>query len=229
MRFSPPRTVGALTVAAAGLIALTGCSFSGSASDPDAAGTSAPAAATSPATSSPAPTATTSRPAPSSTAGAGATTGRPPATATPSATGASAAVDRCHTSELTGSLRAGDAAAGNRYATLVLTDTGGQTCTVEGFGGLGLVDASGRSLPTVQARSGGPGAVVTLRPGASVSAQLHWGAVPSDGDAQTGDCQPVPATLRVIPPDETDALSVAWSGGPVCAGGTIQETAYSAG
>jgi hypothetical protein len=215
----PPRTLRTLTLAA-GLVALTGCSFSGSASDPDAAGTSGGAAA-----SSSAPTSASTG---ASTAAAGGTTSRPPATTSPRATGGGAAVDRCHTSELTGSLRSGDAAAGNRYATLVLTDTGGQTCTVEGFGGLGLVDASGRALPTKQVRTGGSGALVTLRPGASVSAPLHWGAVPGTGDAQTGDCQPVPATLRVIPPDETDALTVAWAGGPVCSGGTIEEGPYGA-
>ena len=234
MQFSPRiiPTV-ALTV---GLLALTGCSFSGSASDPDAAGTSSSPSAASPSAPSaaptapgtPAPTSTSPAPAPSSTAGAGATAGRPPAATPPRTTGGGAAVDRCHTSELTGSLRPGDAAAGNRYATLVLTDTGGQTCTVDGFGGLGLVDGAGRPLPATQVRTGGSGAVVTLQPGASVSAQLHWSAVPGTGDAQTGDCQPVPATLRVIPPDETDALNVAWAGGPVCSGGTIEQGAYGA-
>jgi len=236
----------------AGIAALAGCSFRGSASDPDADGTSrspvassavssvppsspaavpsstspVPPAPTSAAPSTPASTAPTSRATASRTTASRTTT---PRTTAAGPAGGGTAVDRCHTSELTGSLRAGDAAAGNRYATLVLTDTGGQTCTVAGFGGLGLVDAAGHGLPTQQVRSGGTAPAVTLRPGAAVSSQLHWGAVPGTGDAQTGPCQPTPVTLRVIPPDETDALGVAWSGGPVCEGGTITQSPYVAG
>jgi hypothetical protein len=37
----------------------------------------------------------------------------------------------------------------------------------------------------------------------------------------------VPSALRVIPPDETEALSVPWGDGPVCEGGTIEEKAYA--
>jgi hypothetical protein len=71
--------------------------------------------------------------------------------------------------------------------------------------------------------------VVTLRPGAKVTSQLHWGAVPGTGDSSTGDCQPTAATLQVIPPNETDPVGVRWQGGPVCEGGTIQQSAYVAG
>jgi len=67
----------------------------------------------------------------------------------------------------------------------------------------------------------------TLRPGDSVSAQLHWGAVSGPGDYRTGNCQPVPSALLVIPPDETEALSVPWNQGPVCEGGTIEQKAYA--
>ena len=124
----------------------------------------------------------------------------------------------------------GDPGAGQRHATLVLKDTGGQTCTIDGYGGLGLVDAAGRALPTRQVRVASPAPkLVTLKPGATVRAQLQWGAVPGTGDSATGDCQPTPAALQVIPPDETDALRVAWQGGPVCEGGTIQQSAYVAG
>jgi hypothetical protein len=31
----------------------------------------------------------------------------------------------------------------------------------------------------------------------------------------------------VIPPDETDPLSVAWTFGPVCEGGTIEQHPYA--
>jgi len=221
---------------AATLVALAGCSFQGSADDPDAGGStragssstsSAPGSPTGspPAASTPASSAPGSAPGSSSSGSAA-----PATTGAAHSSGGGAAVDRCHTSELTGSLVAGDAAAGNRYATLVLKDTGGQTCTIDGFGGVGLVDAAGHALPTRQVRASSPTpTVVTLRPGATVRAQLHWGAVAGTGDSQTGQCQPTPASLRVIPPDETDPLSVPWQGGPVCEGGTLQQSAYVAG
>jgi hypothetical protein len=135
--------------------------------------------------------------------------------------------DRCHTSELTGSLVAESSGAGQRYATLVLRNTGGRTCTVHGYGGLGLAGSDGRALPTTQVRTGGPATTATLAPGASVSSSLHWSAVPGPGDAPSGPCQPDPATLRVIPPDETDALSVAWRLGPACSAGTVEQHPYA--
>jgi hypothetical protein len=142
--------------------------------------------------------------------------------------GTSAArTDRCHTSELTGSLAPDGAAAGQRYATLVLRNTGGRSCTVHGFGGLGLAGADGRALPTNQVRSGGPAATVLLAPGGAVRSQLHWSTVNGPGEPSSGPCQPTPATVRVIPPDETDALSVPWNLGPVCSAGTIEQHPYA--
>jgi hypothetical protein len=65
---------------------------------------------------------------------------------------------------------------------------------------------------------------------AAASSRLHWTVVTSTRDpAQTGQCEPTPSRLRVIPPDEHDALTVAWSLGMVCDGGTITQQAYRAG
>ncbi|MCU1667531.1 MAG: hypothetical protein JWP40_458 [Blastococcus sp.] len=211
------------------VLVVCACSFRGSVTDAQAGSTATHSPGTSAGTG-----ATTGR-----TSGGTPTTGavglstttadRPPAGGSANATGGGAGrVDRCHTSELTGRLVTGGAAAGNRYATLVLRNTGGQQCTVHGYGGLGLVDSSGRALPTRQVRAGSPApATVLLTPGTTVSAQLHWGAVPGPGDTPSGDCQPAPATLRVIPPDETDPLSVPWNLGSVCEGGTIDQRAYT--
>ena len=122
----------------------------------------------------------------------------------------------------------GSPGAGQRNATVVLTNRSGSSCTVHGYGGLGLAGSDGRSLPTRQVRLTDPApTTVLLRPGKSVSAQVHWGAVAGSGDSRTGNCQPVPSTLRVIPPDETEALSVRWDQGPVCEGGTIEQKAYA--
>jgi hypothetical protein len=198
---------------------LTACSFRGgitgaatpstargaSTSTSGSSSATGPAAATSPVTSA-GSSGTSTRPAPTSGASSG---------------------DRCHTSELTGSLAPGSPGAGQRYATLVLRNTGGQTCSLRGFGGIGLADANGSALPTRQVRTGAAPASVVLPPGDSARSQLHWSTVPGPGDAQTSQCQPPATTLRVIPPDETDALSIAWTQGPVCSGGTIDQHAYT--
>jgi hypothetical protein len=200
------------------MLSVGGCSFQASVHEARGASTSAGRSASATAgttagsaTGSRAPVAEPTRPAAASTSG------------TPSGP------DRCHTGDLTASLVPGSPGAGQRYATLSLTDRGGSPCTVFGFGGLGLVGSGGESLPTRQVRVLDPApATVALQPGGSVSAQLHWGAVAGPGDALSGNCQPVPSTLRVIPPDETEALSVPWGQGPVCEGGTIQQQAYAA-
>ncbi|TYP88988.1 DUF4232 domain-containing protein [Blastococcus xanthinilyticus] len=135
---------------------------------------------------------------------------------------------RCSTSALTAGLTSGAAGAGQRSATLTLTNVSGSACRVEGYGGVGLLDGSGRPLPTDQVRVPTPApGLVTVAPGAAVVSQLQWSVVPGDGDAASGECQPSPATLTVIPPDETDAVTVAWSLGPVCEGGTIRQQAYT--
>ena len=122
----------------------------------------------------------------------------------------------------------GSPGAGQRYATIVLTNAGTRTCTVLGYGGVGLYAADGTALPTHQVRVPSPAPqTVLVRPGISVSSQLHWSVVAGAGDAQTGACQPVAATLRIIPPDETTALAVPWTGDPVCEGGTIDQQAYT--
>ena len=200
-------------------VLLAGCSFRGAVTGDDAASTTK-AHSTAPGSSTVGTTAGTSSGSAGSASASG--TGTRPA---PTSGGGSG--DRCHTSELTGSLVPGSPGAGQRYATLVLRDTGGQACSLRGFGGIGLADANGHALPTRQVRTGAAPASIVLHPGESASSQLHWSAVAGAGDAQTSQCQPPAATLRVIPPDETDALSVVWNQGPVCSGGTIDQQAYT--
>ena len=199
---------------AVGVLALAGCSSGADAAAPPSGAGSAPTSAA-PAS---APAAT---PEPTASASSGQTAGG-------SASGPAAGPGRCHAGELTAALEAGDAGAGQRGATVVLTNTGGRTCDVEGFGGVGLQDAAGRALPTEQVRVGaGAPALVPVPPGASVRSQLQWTVVPGDADPAPG-C-PTPASLAVIPPDEEDAVSVDWSLGPVCGGGRLEQRAYVAG
>ena len=196
------------------LLAVAGCSFRGSVS---AAGTPAPSSAHRSGSAHSSSSAPSSSGATSSSPAAGSSTGSE-----------GARVDRCHTGELTGSLVPGSPGAGQRYATLVLENTGGRTCTVHGYGGIGLVDSAGAPLPTDQVRVPSPApTTVTLAPHETAHSQLHWSAVPGTGDATAGPCQPTPAALQVIPPDETDHLSIPWNQGPVCEGGRIQQQAYA--
>ena len=196
------------------LLAAAGCSSDSGGDSPSASSASRSAAATT-------PTAGGSQ----STVAAGSGT---PTAAAGSATSAATGPDRCHTSQLSGRLSAGDAGAGQRSAVLTLENTGGQTCRIEGFGGIGLVGADGQALPTQQVRVESPEpALITLAPGAGVTSQLRWTAVPTGSDPASG-C-PTPVSIAVIPPDETDALTVTWSSGPVCDGGTVQQQAYAGG
>jgi hypothetical protein len=215
------RAARSLPAALLAVLTLSACSFSGSvsAATSSAHGASDPAGGISAGGSSSAGASTGAGSSPSGAASSSPTTAP--------AGSPTVRTDRCHTSELTGSLTAPDAGAGQRYATLVLRNTGGRTCTVHGFGGLGLAGSDGRALPTHQVRSGGPAATVTLAPGGSVRSALHWSSMNGPGDPSSGPCQPTPAALRVIPPDETDSLSVGWTLGPVCSAGTIEQHPYA--
>lgn len=136
-------------------------------------------------------------------------------------------VDRCHTSMLSGSLQPGTPGAGQRYAELTLRNDSGETCTLYGYGGLQLVDAEGRPLPTELTRNANPGpTLIELAPGDAAAATLHWSVVPHGDEPVTGPCGPTPAGAEVIPPDETDPLPVEWRLGPVCGQGSVDGTAY---
>jgi hypothetical protein len=131
---------------------------------------------------------------------------------------------------LRGTVQPPEGAAGNRYAQLVVTNTGSAPCTLYGYGGFELVGADGRPLPTVALRDEPPGpSLVRVAPGGTAAKLLHWSVVPHAGEPATGPCQPTAALLRVIPPDETQPFDVPWQFGAVCGGGTIHGSAYHAG
>lgn len=171
---------------------------------------------------------------------AGCGTGTPPSTATqpaptPSANSAStpaapAAGERCHTRELAASLQQQRPGGGNRYAVLTLTNRSSRSCPVTGFPGLQLLDSSRRSLPTNVVRDQQQAAqTVQLAPGAAAFTTLHWGLVAGDGEPQTTQCEPAPASVEVTPPDETTQLVIGWTYGPVCQKGRIDLPALAPG
>ncbi len=124
---------------------------------------------------------------------------------------------RCHTQDLRlGVLadtktRRHDPGMGHRGATLTLTNISKHTCHVYGYGGLSFVDAKGHVLPTVVTRGNtwmafDPGKHrVTLAHGARAYSDISWSVV----DART-PAKPF-TKVRVIPPDETKALTTAMS------------------
>jgi hypothetical protein len=131
---------------------------------------------------------------------------------------------------LAGSAQTTDAGAGNRYGKLVMTNNGSTPCTLNGYSGLQLLDAAGNPVPTNLQRKPDPGpSPVTVAPGTSVAANLHWTVVPTGDEPVEGPCQPEATSAAAIPPDETQPVSLAWNLGPVCGGGKIEISAFYAG
>jgi hypothetical protein len=149
--------------------------------------------------------------------------------ATVPAAGSVTASAQCRTADLSAQLKPGSPGAGQRYATVVLTNTSGHTCTVGGYGGLGLLGAPRQGVPTDLRRVASPAPTsVTLAPGGSVRSLLHWTVIAA-GDEPGATCEPTAATVVVTPPNQTTALLRPWTFGPVCQHGLISQNAYVAG
>jgi hypothetical protein len=145
------------------------------------------------------------------------------------ATSATGTTTECRTVDLSAQLKAGSPGAGQRYATVVLTNVSGHTCTVTGYGGLGLLGAPGQGVPTDLRRVPTPApATVSLAPGASARSLLHWTVIPATDEPGTV-CEPTAVTVVVTPPDQTTAALRPWTFGPVCQHGRIDQNAYVAG
>ncbi|QJY50904.1 DUF4232 domain-containing protein [Pseudonocardia broussonetiae] len=134
-----------------------------------------------------------------------------PATTDPAPGGTPGGPDRCTTAELTGSLADGGAAAGSRFATLVLTNSGDRTCELTGFPGVSYVTGDdGHQVGPAAAMEGPRGPEVRLAVGASAGAPLRLVNV-QNYDAAA--CSPTPVRgLRVYPPGDTASLFVPMEG-----------------
>ncbi|MEU4738916.1 DUF4232 domain-containing protein [Actinosynnema sp. NPDC023658] len=149
-----------------------------------------------------------------------------PTTPTQAATPASG---RCTAAVLTAEVQPAEAGAGSRYGKLVVTNNGSTPCTLNGYSGLQLQDASGNALPTDLQRTPDPSpAPVVLRPGTAAAANLRWTVVPTGDEPADKPCQVEPAQAAAIPPDETEPMNLRWNYGPVCAGGKIEISAFYA-
>ena len=151
------------------------------------------------------------------------------AAAGPAAGAATGAPAQCSTAGLSAQLKPGSPGAGQRYATIVLTNTSGSTCTMGGYGGMALLGGPGQGVPTDLRRVASPApGTVTLAPGGSARSLLHWSVVPGTGEAGTA-CEPTATTVVVTPPNQTTAALRPWTFGVVCSHGLIEQNAYVAG
>jgi hypothetical protein len=186
----------------------------------------------------------TTAPTTSAPAGSGTTSATSPATTASSATSASTAtpttpgttvpsIPACRSADFTGqfSVIPGSAGAGHIEARLVLTNHTARTCRTGGYVGVGLVSATGASLPTKVVRDTAiAAATLTVAPGASISALARFSPdIPGPGDSQTGACQPVATHSLVIAPNDTSQISVPGPQSSVCEQGTIDLRALQSG
>lgn len=91
--------------------------------------------------------------------------------------------------------------AGTIYRGVVFTNTGGQSCTIQGFPGVSFVAGEdGRQVGDAAIRQGEKGPVVTLRPGAAATAPVGFRNI---GNFDPAVCQPTQVRgLRVYPPHD---------------------------
>ncbi|POH61215.1 DUF4232 domain-containing protein [Arthrobacter glacialis] len=157
------------------------------------------------------PTPEASSASPSATATASSTEGTPSSapTAAPSTSASTpAATPLCTAAFLTGSLDdSGGGAAGHIFMKLIVANSSGADCILDGYPGVSMVQAG--SITPIgapaerdpQAPSNGP---ITLAPGQSAAAVLRYTQA---GNYQ--DCQQVQAdSVLVYPPSATDSLAI---------------------
>jgi len=145
------------------------------------------------------------------------------------ATTAPAGLARCRTAQLHASFGQLGAGAGNRYVRLILTN-GGPACRAQGYVGMQLLGTGGQPVPTDVVRDQSvPAPAVTVSTGGQTSALLHWGAIPSGNESQSGPCEPVPQQVEVTPPNEFQFTVAPWTFGSVCEQGRIDTQPLQAG
>lgn len=134
------------------------------------------------------------------------------------------AASGCPISDLSVGLHGFQALVGNRGFILTLTNTGNTVCTLDGYPGLGIEDASHRVLPS-HTHWGStffdpdPGrSPIVLSPGETASADFAY---------STGAGNPA-TYLEVTPPNYFKHLTVPIPGGPVqISGGQLNVTAMA--
>src|SRR5438270_11927472 len=172
----------------------------------------------------PAPAVDSTAPARSTTAISTAARSRPSGSTGHVSATAPATTPLCHVADLGVRLAPASPAAGQRYATLSLTNNSYHACHTYGYVGMLLLDRFGHAMPTdvARTRTAQPQRVV-LAPRDSAASLLHWSVVPGTAD-ETGPCVSSPRELEVTPPDEYNHLTILWYQGIVCERGHIDVT-----
>lgn len=100
-----------------------------------------------------------------------------------------------------------DPKAGQTQATLLFTNVGKRTCTVQGHPGVDLVDSSGKSWSLMWQKA--TAAKISLKPGTATMADLTF--VPVSPNSAASDQKPFKvAHVKVTPPDTTATATLAW-------------------
>ncbi len=162
------------------------------------------------------------------------TTTAAPVTTTlaPAVTTTVAAVTTCQIEQISATLSASDAGAGQRYANLAFTNNSAKACTMFGYIGMQLLTNNGNAfLPTDIVRNENvTKAEITLVPnGGQAYTTLHWSVVGGVGEPQDVQCQPTPDKVQITPPNEDDFLVQPWTLGFVCQMGKIDVNPVRAG
>jgi len=127
---------------------------------------------------------------------------------------APAPVGPCTGSDLKLSVEGGDAGMGNRVTILALQNTGVRTCSLGGYPGVSLVDASGGVLAMVRSvqepgsyfAKGMTPTPVSLAPQAKAFFDLAWNVVPHEAEGEK--VCPEAKTLRLTAPGDTVQVSL---------------------
>jgi hypothetical protein len=201
------RTGALISGGAAIVLFLAGCNTGGS------TGQGSPAVPTIPGSSetSAAPTTPTSAAPPATSSAPGTAQAGQPQPAPVAGTST-----ECKVADLKLSLGGGDAAAGTAYRSVVFTNKGARTCTIQGFPGVSYVAGDdGHQVGPAAYRTGKKGPVITLKPGGTAFADVGFVQV-RNFDASV--CKPTAVRgLRIYPPHEYNSMFLP-APGTGCAG-----------
>src|SRR3954453_7177819 len=129
---------------------------------------------------------------------------------TVAAAGSASTPGRCTTGNLSVRLGAAGGAAGSVYESLLFTNKGSATCTLDGNPGVSFVaPTTGKQVGAAASRNSQHASrLVTLAPGATASAVIQ---VANEANFPASTCRPATVSgLRVYPPGATTAKYVAF-------------------
>lgn len=151
-----------------------------------------------------------------------------PTAAQPVPVETTSALQRCHAADVAVQFLPAQAATGHVFHSVAVHNTAGRTCTLYGYAGMLMLDATGHPLPTIVQRGGGmlgtpAPTTVTLPPMAIAYFELEY------TDIQSGPSPcPTSSRVEVTPPDETGHVIVDTELAP-CADGHLIITALHSG